>query len=164
MKLTRNLYVPFLDTSKGVGDTRTYVPVDLSTIFELAANPQEETYGYICYANDVTETTSYQPELPQEIVLDSDNPMYKFIKDLFFDFPTGSSAIVPCLISIPDDTTAQSTDGYLWEKAVISLGSLNTVDGKISFTIKLNGDRVHGVVSNSGGTVSFTPEAEVPEG
>ena len=156
-KLTRNLFVPFLDTTRG-GANPTWVPIDLSTVFELSFNPQEETYGYICYANDVTETNSYAPEMEQEIVLDNANPMYKFMKEFCLSLPTGSAAKVPCLVALPDDTTALSTDGMLWGDAVVSPGALNTVDGKLTFTLKLNGDPQRGTVAGVGtDTVTFTP-------
>ena len=158
MKLTRNLFVPLVDTS----DTTTpaYKPIDLSTIFELSFNPQEETYSYICYANDSTEVTSYAPELPQEIVLDNDNPIYLWAKAKMFAFPTGSACQVPVLLAMPNDTTAEVTDGILWSEAVLSPGTLNTVDGKLTFTLKLNGDHKKGTVEGIGtDTIRFTPVA-----
>ena len=158
MKLTRNLFVPLVDTS----DTTTpaYKPIDLSTIFELSFNPQEETYSYICYANDSTEVTSYAPELPQEIVLDNSNPIYLWAKAKMFSFPTGSECQVPVLLAMPNDTTAEVTDGILWSQAVLSPGTLNTVDGKLTFTLKLNGDPTKGTVAGIGtDTIRFTPVA-----
>lgn len=162
MKLTRDLFVPCIDLNRGVG-TWDFKPIDLSTIFALAANPQEETYGYICYANDYTEVTSYQPELLQEIVLDNSNPIYLFMKNFFLEFPKGSSAQVPILIVFPDDETGAATDGMLWANAIISPGEINSVDGKISFSLKLNGDFTPGTVAISGPqgdkTIEFTPDS-----
>ena len=158
MKLTRNLFVPLLDVSDG--GTASYKPIDLSTIFELAWNPQEETYAYIKDANDSTEVNGYQVELPQEIVLDNTNPIYTFVKSKMFAFPTGSDLVVPVLLAMPDDSTAQVTDGMLWSQAVLSPGTLNTVDGKLTFTLKLNGDPKKGTVAGIGtDSVTFTPEA-----
>lgn len=158
MRLTRNLFIPCIDTSANK-DLSGFVPVDLSTIFELSWNPQEETYAYICYKNDSTETIGYQPELPQEIVLDSDNPMYVFMREFAWKFPVGSSASRPVLIVEPDAQGA-ATVGHLWREAVISVQALNTVDGKLTFTLKLNGDPVLGTVaiSETGGqkTITFT--------
>lgn len=157
MKLTRNLFVPLLDTSNGQGEA-VYKPIDLSTIFELSFNPQEETYGYICYANDSTEVTSYAPELPQEIVLDNTNPIYLFVKNKMLEFPTGSDLEVPVLLALPNDSTGQPTDGMLWSKAILSPGTIATVDGKLTFSLKLNGDITRGTVSGIGtDTVTFTP-------
>ena len=53
MQLTRDLYVPLIDTSKGTG-TAKWVPIDLSTQFELSYNPNTETKSYICYKADYT--------------------------------------------------------------------------------------------------------------
>lgn len=156
-KLTRNLFIPMLDTSKG-SVTPTWVPVDLSTVFELSFNPNTETYGYIKYANDTTETTSYSPQLPQEIVLDNTNPMFEFIYPLVMSMPTGSAAKVPCLLVEPDMETGQPTRGRLWKDAVIEPDTLNTVDGKVAFNINLNGDQVTGKVAGAGtDKVTFTP-------
>ena len=154
MKLTRNLFIPCIDTSKGA-ETPVYKPIDLSTIFELAWNPTEETYGYICDANDTTETTGYAPELPQEIALESTNDIYKFVDELFWEFPIGSDATVPVLIIRPDANGAP-TVGMLWKNASISPTALNTVDGKYTYSLKLNGDPTPGTVAISGGNITFT--------
>lgn len=155
MKLTRNLFIPCLDVNKGVG-TASYKPIDLSTIFELSWNPTEETYGYICDANDTTETVGYAPELPQEIALESTNAIYQFIDELFWSFPVGSAAQVPVLIVRPD-SNGSPTVGMCWNKAVIVPNTLNTVDGKYTYSLKLNGDPQAGTVAISGGTITFTP-------
>lgn len=152
-KLTRNLFIPCIDTSDT--STPTWTPIDLSTIFEFAFNPQEETYGYICNANDSTEVTGYAPELPQEIVLDSSNPIYAFLFDFFMGFPVGSDLNRKVLLCAPDSTGAV-TKGYMWPQAVLSPTALNTVDGKLTFTLKLNGDKQDGTVAISGGNITFT--------
>lgn len=156
MKLTRNLYVPCLDTSEGSG-TSTWVPIDLSTVFELSWNPNEETYSYICYQNDTTEVTGYAPQLPQEIVLDNTNAMYKYLYKKFMTMPTGSDLVVPFLLVSPDADTGKDTDGYLWKQAQLSPQSLNTVDGKLSFNINLNGSVEKGTAAiASDGTITYT--------
>lgn len=149
MQLTRNLYVPLVDTSKGSG-TANWVPIDLSTQFELAYNPNTETRSYICYKSDYTVVTGYAPSMEQEIVLDSENPLYKFMDEYLNTFPTGSDAEIPFLLARPALTTGSPTVGLMWEKAVIVPNTLNTVDGKLSFTINLNGDPTKGTVSGIG--------------
>lgn len=161
MKLTRNLYVPLVDTLKGASaseGTYKWVPVDLSTQFELAYNPNTETKSYICYKNDTTELTGYAPELPQEIALESTNPLYKFMDEYLNSFPVGSDAQIPFLFVRPDLTTGAATVGLLWEQATVAGDTLNTVDGVLSFTISLNGDPVKGTVSGIGtDNITFTP-------
>ena len=156
-KLTRNLFVPMIDTNFGSG-TPSYKPIDLSTIFALAFNPQEETYGYIKDANDTTQVESYAPTLPQEIALDDANPIYEAMFEFCMGMPTGSSAKCPVLIGYAETAAGGVTKGYLWQDATISPGELNTVDGKLTFTLQLNGDATHGTVSISGGTGTFTPD------
>lgn len=162
MKLTRNLFIPCLDTSEKK-DGSGFVPIDKSTVFELSFNPGEETYSYICDQNDTTEITSYAPELPQEIVLDSDNPLFAFVYPLLMGLPVGSAAVVPCLLIEPDMATGQPTKGRLWSEAVVSGDTLSTVDGKVSFKLKLNGDPKTGTVAitNESGKkkITFTAAA-----
>lgn len=159
MKLTRDLFVPFIDTSKGAeAGTYTWKPIDLSTVFELAYNPNTETYSYICYANDSNEITGYAPTMEQEIVLDSDNPIYTFMLEFMRGMPTGSDAKVPIMVAYPDES-GDTTEADVWDDAVISPGTINTVDGKLTFTLNLNGDVTNGTVAIAAGTATFTPAA-----
>lgn len=163
MNLTRDLYIPLLDANtirKAIGqpvETEEYdwVRIDKSTIFDLSFNPQEETYGYIDTANDTTYVKSYQPELPQEIVLDNDNPLYKIMHEFVLAMPTGSNAEVPLLLVTPSMETGDATEGRLWKHNIVSPGDLNTVDGKLSFSNKLNGDIEVGTVTRDGGKFEF---------
>ena len=94
-------------------------------------------------------------ELPQEIVLDIGNPLYVAMHDFCMSMPIGSDAEVPCLLVMPDSSTGEATKGYLWERAVISAGELNSVDGKLTFSMKLSGVKKNGTVTASGGTFVF---------
>ena len=160
-QLTRNLYVPLVDTNKGATPgTYNWVPIDKSTQFELSWNPNTEERSFICYKNDTTEVTGYAPELPQEIILDNENPLYKFMDEYLFSFPTGTSAMIPFLLVRPDRDSGSATNGLMWEKATVVGDTLNTVDGLLSFTVTLNGDPVEGTVSGLGTEkVTFTPKA-----
>lgn len=168
--LTRNLFVPYVDGNtlkKAVDPTFTgtgydWVQIDKSTIFDLAFNPQEETNGYIDEANDTTYVKSYQPELPQEIILDSDNALFNVMYEFCMAMPTGGDAECPVLLRTPDLDTASPTEGRLWEKAIISPSNLQTVDGKLTFTLKLNGNVKRGTVTNIDGKVTFT-DGTTPE-
>lgn len=158
--LTRDLFIPFIDTTFGAAPgVYEWTRVDKSTIFALAYNPQEETYGYIDSPNDTTRTNGYAPELPQEIVLDKDNPLYKKL------FPwarnalkTGVATNAPIMLVYPDVETGKATDADVWDEGTVSFSELNTVDGKLSFTLKLNGTLKAGTVSESDGTWTFSPE------
>lgn len=157
MKLTRDKFVPFIDTTKGEEPgTYTWKPIDLSTVFELAYNPVTETYSYICYANDSNEITGYAPTMEQEIVLESDNPIYTFMLEFFRSMPTGSDAIVPVMVAYPD-ASGKTTEADVWAEAVIAPGTINTVDGKLTFTLNLNGAVTSGTVEISDGTATFSP-------
>lgn len=156
--LTRNLYIPLIDSTLGAEQgTYTWVRIDKSTIFELSFNPSEETVGYIDSPNDSTYIKSYAPELPQEITLDSDNPLFKVMQPFMLSMPTGSSANVPVLLVYPDETTGEATQGLVWEDAIVSPTTINTIDGKLTFSLKLNGTPIAGTVTNLDGTFKFTP-------
>ena len=151
-KLTKNHFIPFLDILQGGTGAPSWKRVDKSTVFSLNPNPQSESKDYICYETPVEEIDHYEPELPQEIALYEGNPMYDFIFGLFYDLPVGSAAIVPALICFA------GTGAKAWkvDNCVIQLGELNTVDGKLSFTMKLSGDITKGTYTLSEGVPSFT--------
>lgn len=168
--LTRNYFIPFVDKNRLEGKTGdpVWVRVDKSTVFEFAFNPQEETYGFIDMANDTTQVKSYQFELPQEIILDSDNDcyaaMYAFYKRIFTGGGTGGDAVIPVLIGMPNIEDPTKTDGFMWSQASVSPDNINSVDGKTSFTLKLNGDAVEGEITvGEDKAVTFTAgEAAAP--
>lgn len=149
--LKKHLCIPFLDTSGGSG-TASWTRIDKSTVFALNPNPQEETYDYICDEMPTTEVDHYEPELPQEIAMYENNPMYEFIFNLFYSLPTGSALNVPCLICFP------GTAKKAWKIAgcTVVLGEMNTVDKKITFTLKFGGNIDRGTYTLSGGTPTFT--------
>lgn len=154
-KLTKNLFIPFLDTTKGT-TTAAWAQIDKSTIFSLNPNPQSESVDYICYESPVEEIDHYEPELPQEIALYEGNPMYDFIFGLFYDLPVGSQAKVPALLCFA------GTGKKAWkiDDNVIQLGELNTVDGKLSFTLKMGGDITKGTYTITSGVPSFSAAAQ----
>lgn len=98
-KLTKDKFIPFIDTSDTVGTNwqPTWKQIDLSTIFSINPNPQENTYDYICYESAITEVDSYQPQLPQEIALYEGNPVYDFLFQKFYDMESGALT-VPVLL------------------------------------------------------------------
>lgn len=151
-KLTRNQFIPFLDVTKDTTfASSSWKQIDYSTIFELTMNEQEEDMDYICFANAVTEINSNQPELPQEIACYEGNPIYDFMFKEFFDMPVGSDVKVPFLMCFG------GTEKKAW-RCVATLTSkvLNTVDGKITFSIKLGGDIEKGTYSITSGAPTFT--------
>ena len=151
-KLTKNNFIPFLDTTKGT-TTAVWARIDKSTIFALNPNPQSETVDYICYESPVEEIDHYEPELPQEIALYEGNPMYDFIFDMFYDLPVGSEAKVPALLCF----AGTGKKAWMVSDNVIQLGELNSVDGKLSFTLKLGGNITKGTYTITSGEPTFTP-------
>jgi len=153
--LNKTNFIPFLDTSKTINTTwvPTWKRIDLSTIFSLNPNPQTVSQDYITYETPVETVDKYQPELPQEIALYEGNDIYDFVFALFYDLPTGSAATVPVLMCFG------GTGKKAWriEQATLVLGELNTVDKKLTFTLKLGGDIDKGTYVITAGVPVFTP-------
>lgn len=160
-KITKNKVIPFIDTSKTAGaDTWTpsWKRIDKSTIFDLAFNPQSESVDYIAYESAIEEISSYQPELPQEIALYRGNPIYDFVEGYCIDLPVGDAVTVPFLLAWPPSTTGSTETIRAWQvpDCRLMLSNYNSVDGKITFTLKLGGDIAKGTVVITDGVPVFT--------
>jgi len=155
VKLKRNQFIPFLDTAKDLTfAASTWKAIDLSTIFELTVGEVEEEMEYICYENAVTEITSNKPELPQEIALYEGNSIYDFMIGELQDLPTGTDCKVPFLLCFG------GTGKKAWRGiCTVSSKVLNTVDGKITFSMKIGGDVDQGTYVITAGVPTFTVEA-----
>lgn len=150
VKLTRDQFIPFLEIGGDLEEPE-WARIDYSTIFSLNPGTQTETVAYICYAADVTEVTGYQPELPQEIALYEGNDVYDFMFGKFFDLPIGEDAKVPVLICFGGEDAL----AWLIPDATVTLGELNTVDGKLSFTLNLGGTITRGTYTITDGVPEF---------
>lgn len=150
IKLRKHQYIPFINT--GTVEEPNWARIDKSTIFSLNPNPQTTTQDYIAYETPIEEIETYQPELPQEIALYENNPVYDFMFDKFFNLPVGSEAKVPVLLCFA------GTDAQAWQidDTTVVLGELNTVDGKLSFTLRFGGDIQRGTYVISDGKPTFT--------
>lgn len=152
--LRKHQCIPFLDTNKGASESYTWKRIDKSTIFSLNPNPQTNTLDYICFEAPVTEVDHYEPELPQEIVMNAGNEMYEFIYDQFYGLPVGEEAKVPCLICYPPNAAGEQK-AWLVKDTVLQLGEMNTVERKISFTLHLGGDITRGTYTVAAGVPTF---------
>lgn len=156
-KLRKHEFIPFLDVS-GTSNSDSWSPswkrIDLSTIFSLNPNPQTETQDYISYETSVEEITQYQPELPQEIALYEGNAIYDYMFSLFFDLPVGSEIQIPFLMCFG------GSEKKAWQvrKTTVVLGELNTVDGKLSFTLRMGGDIERGTYTILAGVPTFASD------
>lgn len=153
-KLTKNMFIPFLDVAKdSTMKACEWKAIDLSTIFSLAMNENTEEKDYICYKDPVTEVINNKPQLPQEIALYEGNPMYDFMFNEFFSMPIGAECKIPFLMCFGG--TAKKAWRCL---ATITSKELSTVDNKLSFTIEMGGDIEKGTYTITGGVPTFTPE------
>ena len=156
--ITRDKFIPFIDTSEDK-DLSALTPIDLSTVFSLNYNAQTNTRAYIKDPNDSTEVGSYQPSMEQEIRINSENPLYKWMLPYMRSMPTGNDTVHPVVIAYPDLETGEATDADCFKEATIVPGTIDSVAGTLTFTLNLNGTPEVGTVANSSGSVTFTPKA-----
>ena len=159
-KIKKNNVVPFIDTSETV-NTGTWTPdwkrIDKSTIFDLAFNPQSESMDYINQESAVEEISGYQPELPQEIALYRGNTIYDFVEKLCIDLPIGDNVKVPFLLAWPP-SEGGNIRAWQVKECRLLLSNYNSVDGKITFTLKLGGTIEKGKVTGTDGKPTFTAD------
>lgn len=165
-KITKNKVIPFIDTSNTINGSSwspAWARIDKSTIFDLALNPQSESVDYISMESAVEEVSGYQPELPQEIALYRGNPIYDFVEKLCIDLPIGDAIKVPFLLCWPPKPKSGGSgeDIQAWQvkECRLLLSNYNSVDGKITFTLKLGGTIQKGTVAISNGAPEFTEAA-----
>lgn len=152
-KLKKHQFIPFLDVSgTSGGDWKPeWKRIDLSTIFDLDPKPQTETMDYISMELPVEEVERYQPQLPQEVALYEGDPIYDFVFGLLYELPVGSGAQVPLLMCFG----GSAKKAWQVKKCTLVLGSLNTVSGKLSFTLHMGGDIERGTYTVTGGVPVF---------
>lgn len=154
-KLTRDLFVPFLDTTQGsTQGTYNWAAIDKSTVFQLDANSNTEDVDYICYAATQTDLTAYKPSMDQEIAIYEGNPCYDFLFEMFYNLDI-SKATCPVLICFG----GTGKKAWLYDEAQIVMNDLNTVDNKLEFTINFNGDQTLGTYVITAGVPVFTAAA-----
>ena len=155
IKLTKNQYIPFIDTSDTIHSgtwTPTWKRIDKSTIFDLNLNAQTKELDYISQELPTEEIESYKPELQQEIALYKNNPIYDFVFGRLYGLHVGDAAIAPVLLCFPGD------DEKAWQiqRCVLVPGNLNTVDGKLTFSLKFGGDIERGTYTITEGAPTFS--------
>ena len=158
VKITKNKVIPFLDTSNTVNSGDTWTPVwkriDKSTIFDLAFNPQSETTDYIAYETAIEEISGYQPELPQEIALYRGNEIYDYIEELCYKLEVGDALRIPFMLAWPPQADG-TIKAWQVKECRLLLSNYNSVDGKVTFTLKIGGDIERGTVTINDGVPTF---------
>lgn len=158
-KITKDKVAPFLDTSGTINESGSWEPtwkrIDKSTIFDLSFNPQSETQDYIAYETAIEEISGYQPELPQEIALYRGNPIYDYIESLCFNLEVGDALRIPLLLLWPPQGDG-TIKAWQVEECRLLLDNYNSVEGKVSFTLKIGGNIERGTATVSEGVPVFT--------
>lgn len=159
VKITKNKVIPFLDISGTANTGASWVPVwkriDKSTIFDMAFNPQSTTEDYIAYETAIEEISGYQPELPQEIALYRGNAVYDYVESLCYNLEVGDALRIPFLLCWPPEDNGNIKAWQVKENRLL-LSNYNSVEGKVTFTLKIGGDIERGTVTISEGVPVFS--------
>lgn len=149
--LKKHQYLIFLDTKKDLAfSSNTWKRIDKSTVFELSVNEESESFDYIAYENPVEEVMKNSPEMSQEIKTEEGNPIYDFMFEELYNLPTGEACKVPFLLCFG------GTGKKAWRGVATVIDKvLNTVDGKLTFTLKMGGNIEKGTYTVSDGTPTF---------
>ena len=91
-------------------------------------------------------------KLEKQEDMNEGNPIYDFMAKEFFEMPTGADTKVPFLMCFGGETKRA------W-RCIATLTSkvLNTVDGKITFSIKMGGTIEKGTYTIEAGAPTFVP-------
>ena len=159
VKITKNKVIPFLDISGTANTGASWVPVwkriDKSTIFDLAFNPQSTTEDYIAYETAIEEISGYQPELPQEIALYRGNAVYDYVESLCYNLEVGDALRIPFLLCWAPEDNGTIKAWQVKENRLL-LSNYNSVEGKVTFNLKIGGDIERGTVTISEGVPVFS--------
>ena len=159
VKITKNKVIPFLDISGTANTGASWVPVwkriDKSTIFDLAFNPQSTTEDYIAYETAIEEISGYQPDWPQEIALYRGNAVYDYVESLCYNLEVGDALRIPFLLCWAPEDNGTIKAWQVKENRLL-LSNYNTVEGKVTFNLKIGGDIERGTVTISEGVPVFS--------
>ncbi|MEG1813465.1 MAG: hypothetical protein RR337_09225, partial [Clostridia bacterium] len=89
----------FLDF--GTTGTPSWVRLGKSTVFDLAFNPETETFDFIEDEMPTELLKSYKPSMAQEIFLGEGDPAFDKLFELSRKRPVGSMAVIPALLVYP---------------------------------------------------------------
>ena len=130
-----------------------------STVFDLAMNPETETFDFIEDETPTELLKHYKPSMAQEIFLAEGEPAFDELFDMYRKRPVGSQAVRPVIIVYPK-VTADEAGGFVAQKAdaSISFNNYNTVGKKLTFDMKF-ASIVNGGAIFTDGKPTFTPDA-----
>lgn len=152
VKLTKNLWIPFIDVSDGSGEPE-WKRIDKSTVFEIQMNPEEETQDYISQELPSTEIKNFAPAMDQEIATYRGNPIYEYMQELFYNCAVTHGKVMLCF---PPNEKGEKK-GWIIPDVTYSLNTINPVDGKLTWGMKFGGNITRGTYEvDESGTPTFT--------
>ena len=127
--------------------------LSLVCVANLLLHNYSTTEDYIAYETPIEEISGYQPELPQEIALYRGNEIYDYIEDLCFNLEVGDALRVPMLLVWPEKEGVMRA--WQIKDCRLLLSNYNSVEGKVTFTLKLGGTYGRGTVTEEDGVPVF---------
>lgn len=146
----------FIDFGKSV-DTPVYARLGKSTVFDLAMNPELETFDFIEDETPTELLKLYKPSMAQEIYLAEGEPAFDELFEMYRSRPVGTKAVRRALIVYPKKGTEEGA--FIAQKfdATITFNNYNAVDKKLTFDMKISGI-INGKATFADNKPEFTPD------
>lgn len=144
----------FIDTGT---DTPIWARIGKSTVYDLTLNANVVTNDFIEDELPTDEVDYYKPEMSQELATYEGDKAFDYIWDMFYNLPVGTELNKTVLFVFPKNTGTEEAPTFeAWQTvSTIVLTDFNSVDKKVSFTIKINKIE-RGTATVTDGTPSFT--------
>ncbi|MDO4547540.1 MAG: hypothetical protein Q4D04_05555 [Clostridia bacterium] len=146
----------FLDF--GTADTPDWVKLGKSTVFDLAMNPETETFDFIEDETPTDILKHYKPSMAQEVLMGEGDDAFDALFAMYHKRPVGADAVVPVMIVYPKAGTGEGTFVAMRGEAMIAFNNFNTVDRKLSFDMNFSGLE-NGTATFTSGSPTFTADA-----
>lgn len=167
MQATRDMYIQLLDANtmfKREAEGYDWIRIDKSTLGVITNSIQTENKDYIDAKNASTEITGNQVTQPQEIILNTSNPMFQAVDNFYHHYYTGADCIVKSAQARPVYTSDGTIDktkwaAQVWDESTLMVTELDYKGGKYSMTINYNGDPKNGYITkDDDGAYVFTED------
>lgn len=134
-----------------------YARLGKSTVFDIAMNPETETFDFIEDETPTELLKQYKPSMAQEIYLAEGEPAFDELFQMYLKKPVGTQAVRPAMIVYPKKGVAEKSFIAQQLNATISFNNFNPVDKKLTFDMKF-ANIVNGEVTFTNDKPEFEPD------
>lgn len=141
----------------GTAEEPIWARIGKSTIYDLSLNANVSTLDFIENEIPQDEVDYYKPELPQELATYEGDKAFDYLWDMYYNLPVGTELNKEILLVFPKNIGTEAAPEFqAWDtSSTIVLTNFNTVDRKVTFTIKFN-EIERGKATVTDGAPSFT--------